>query len=278
MPVLMYHHVRPEAGPLCVTTKNFAGQMDFLSRAGYQTIGAVDIEAFLRGKQYPDKTFAITFDDGYLDNWVYAYPILERYRFNALCFLVTDWPADGPKRRHSIQRHANALPECPDHYTCCKLILGGQADRVVLRWSEIQAMSESGTFEFHSHTHRHVRWDWTTETRSEKRDCLWEDLLLSQTVLRQRFSSVSNQLCWPYGYFDQDCCEIAREVGFEFLYTCHRGTNRSLMKRTRDEHILLNRIEVRDRPASWLASRLCIYRRPWLTSAYLALKRYGVAP
>jgi hypothetical protein len=54
----------------------------------------------------PRKSIVITFDDGYLDNWVYAHPILQKYGMHAVVFVVTGWmrrsdpPACGhPKRR-----------------------------------------------------------------------------------------------------------------------------------------------------------------------------------
>lgn len=75
VPVLMYHHVRPEAGMIACTPENFEDQLRWLQKQGYRSLTLAEFNEHLNGKDV-GKAVLITFDDGYLDNWVYAYPLL----------------------------------------------------------------------------------------------------------------------------------------------------------------------------------------------------------
>lgn len=74
LPILMYHHVSPNPGLVTLSPAAFREQMAWLARSGWHTPGAREIEAFHQGQPLPRKSVVITFDDGYLDNWVHAQP------------------------------------------------------------------------------------------------------------------------------------------------------------------------------------------------------------
>ncbi|WP_321797770.1 polysaccharide deacetylase family protein [Caballeronia sp. J97] len=276
VPVLMYHHVSTSPGMITVRPDHFAAQMDYLASAGYRTIGSAQLAAFLGGEDVPAKSLVITFDDGYLDNWVHAHPVLKRHDFTALCFLVSSWPGEGGVRPNASYG-LSGLPRLLDHHAGECAIDDGRADDVILRWSEIEAMRDAGTFEFHSHTHTHVRWDQATGSPAEKRKGLQDDLSAARTALRARLGEVSDHLCWPQGYYDDDYREVALNAGFRHFYTCHAGTNVGADPLDRnasdDAERTIKRLEVRDRPASWLASRLWVHTRPAISRAYLKIKR-----
>ena len=101
VPVLMYHHVSTSPGMITVTPANFAAQMAYLASAGYRTLGARQLAGFLAGEPVPPKSLVLTFDDGYLDNWVHAHPVLQRHGFTAVCFLVSGWPGEGAPRANA---------------------------------------------------------------------------------------------------------------------------------------------------------------------------------
>lgn len=67
----------------------FAKQMDYLSR-WFKVVKVEDITQWLNGeKDLPPYAALITFDDGYLDNYTQAYPILRQYNFPAVIFLTS---------------------------------------------------------------------------------------------------------------------------------------------------------------------------------------------
>lgn len=97
VPILMYHHVG-EAPPdadrlrrnLTVSTADFDAQMSYLLQAGYTPVtGAQLFKALFYSKPLPPKPVLLTFDDGYLDNYTVAAPILKKYGFTGIFYIIS---------------------------------------------------------------------------------------------------------------------------------------------------------------------------------------------
>ena len=249
VPVLMYHHVSPNQGSITASPEHFEAHMAWLAKNGYRSLTTAEFAGHLAGRSVPDKSVLITFDDGYLDNWVYAHPILKRYGLHAVMFLVTGWAGDGPVR--PCLGESADLPAAPAHPQCKPMIDSGRADEVIVRWSEVDAMLAAGTFEIHSHTHTHTRWDKVCTSVTEKRDRIAEEFTLSRMTLQRRLGGVSSHLCWPQGYFDADYVELAQEAGFDHLYT----TDAFGQNIVGHDPLHIHRFAVSDRSAAWLGRR-----------------------
>ena len=261
VPVLMYHHVSPSPGLVTVSPQIFAAHMEYLIAKSYTTLAADDFLDFLRGRrEVPAKSVLITFDDGYLDNYVYAYPVLRRLGQRATIFAVTGWIGDGPAR-------IGDTPLCPDHNACKEAIFSGNRDSVMLRWAEIEKMETNGTIEIHSHTHTHTRWDQKIPDSRVRLEKMREELTLSREILQARLGRKSSHLCWPQGYFQSDYQKAARDLGFEALYTTRRDIN---TRSTSPEDI--GRIVVKNKTEFWFANRLRVYSNPLLGSLYTRLR------
>ena len=95
-PILLYHRVvptLPQHDPTrnCVSSAAFAGHLRWLARRGYRSLALADVDAYLAGGAVlPRRAVAITFDDGYEDNYTHAWPLLQRYGFAATVFLIAD--------------------------------------------------------------------------------------------------------------------------------------------------------------------------------------------
>lgn len=269
--VLMYHHVAAQGGSLTVGVDQFDSQIRGLAKTGYHTMSAEEFAAFMAGASAPKKSILITFDDGYLDNWVYAHPVLKEYGMSAVLFTITGLLGDGPVRPHFGQ--GSEVPACLPHQQAKAQMFGDNPDSVMLRWDEIEAMRQAGTFEVHSHTHTHKRWDLICDTADEKVERLTHDLERSRDTLLQRLGHVSSHLCWPQGYFDDDYQRVAAELGFDYLYTTDaRGQN----KQHGDAgHIY--RFAVRNRPYAWLQQRTWLATHRTLGPLYNAWKARGDA-
>ncbi|HUL51206.1 MAG TPA: polysaccharide deacetylase family protein [Candidatus Nitrosotalea sp.] len=265
----MYHHVSPSPGLVTVSPEMFARQMEYIHRAGYETLSTDRFLAFLKGRgNVPAKSVLITFDDGYLDNFVHAFPVLKQYGLQAVIFLVTGWIGDGPTRSCASNFDGSTLPPTPDHRECKAAIRSGRADEVMLRWSEVKVMAASGAVEFHSHTHRHIRWDHEYPDAAKRLGVLEADLRESREVLHQRLGKPSVHLCWPWGCFDSSYQQLARNAGFEVQYTVAKGIN---VRGGNPEHVA--RVVVKDRSGFWFASRLWMYRHSLIGAAYARLLR-----
>lgn len=89
--ILMYHSIRKDPGEthseLVVTPESFEKQLKFLQSKGYKFL---TISELLNSKsnQYP--RVAITFDDGFKDNYEIAFPLLRKYGAKATIYLAPD--------------------------------------------------------------------------------------------------------------------------------------------------------------------------------------------
>ncbi|MFC2340938.1 MAG: polysaccharide deacetylase family protein, partial [Selenomonas artemidis] len=88
--VLNYHMVNSMFISLAVEPEDFDWQMKYLVDHGYHTITPDELYDFLAGTgELPERPVLITFDDGYVDNYTTAYPILKKYNLKATIFVVT---------------------------------------------------------------------------------------------------------------------------------------------------------------------------------------------
>jgi peptidoglycan/xylan/chitin deacetylase (PgdA/CDA1 family) len=125
----MYHYVDaapPPAGPyaagLTVPTAQFEAQMDYLAANGYHSVTLEEIYASMAGLTLlPAKPVALTFDDGGLDDYTVAFPILQSHHFVATFFVIT----------------------------------GFVGKPICITWSDLQKMQEAG-MAVESHTVNHL--------------------------------------------------------------------------------------------------------------------------
>ncbi|NYT38470.1 hypothetical protein ERD78_15030 [Allopusillimonas soli] len=265
VPVLMYHHVSPSPGMITTSPANFERQLQWLKAKGFHTLTTDQFAGFLGGDAVPARSLLITFDDGYLDNWVYAFPLLKKYGFRATVFLVTSWVGEGDVRPCMGQA---GLPETPEHKECGRRIAAGRADDAILRWSEVRCMREEGVFEFHSHTHTHTRWD--IKDPDGRIERMRQELALSRQSLCENLGYVSEHFCWPQGYTEPAYIDLAREAGFRYLYTTDAfGQNRAGAD---PAHIY--RFAVRNRGGGTLGQRILYASNPVVGPVFNRWKRW----
>lgn len=289
IPVLMYHHISPNPGLVTISPQTFFLQMQSLVNSGYQSVTAAEFSEFLQTGSIKSKNensrklVLITFDDGYLDNYLYAFPILKFFDLHAVMFIVTKWiksAKNGVRKHLSFKRiqqqnfelNANLTPS---HNDCKQFIAENKADKVIITWQEIAKMQQSKTFEFHCHTHTHQRFDQIfADNTNAKKDALFADLEASKKILQKNFDYVDENnlhLCWPQGFYDNDYVEVANAVGFNYLYTCQAGANLPLKFPENANYI--RRIVTKEKPGKWLTNRLFIYKNPLLAKLYGFLKK-----
>ena len=89
----MYHRFSSGPEPFKIQQSVFENQIKFLVKNKYTLISLQHYAEVLNGRRddLPDNSVIITIDDGYWDNYTYAYPILNKYTVPATIFLVTDF-------------------------------------------------------------------------------------------------------------------------------------------------------------------------------------------
>ncbi|MDI6809217.1 MAG: polysaccharide deacetylase family protein [Candidatus Eisenbacteria bacterium] len=149
VPVLYYHSINDEClnpawAHLSCPVRTFETQMAYLKRRGFRAITLDQLHDHILGRKIlEEKSVVITFDDGFLDNWVYAFPILKRLGLKGTVFLSTDFidPKAGvrPTARHGEGRGSTRIES-----------------KGYLSWQEIETMAKSGVFDFQSHASSHT--------------------------------------------------------------------------------------------------------------------------
>lgn len=94
VPILYYHSVMREAGnEVRMPPDQFEAQMAYLQDQGYQSVTLDQLyqAEYLGRMTLPTKPFVITFDDGYVDNYSTAFPVLKKYGFTATVFMVSSY-------------------------------------------------------------------------------------------------------------------------------------------------------------------------------------------
>ena len=94
VPILMYHHIAPVrkgSSLLSVSPRELAAQLAYLQAHGYHVVTLQQLyDAWTKGASLPTKPVVLSFDDGYLDQYRYAAPLLRRYHDPAVLNLIVD--------------------------------------------------------------------------------------------------------------------------------------------------------------------------------------------
>ncbi|MCX7662117.1 MAG: polysaccharide deacetylase family protein, partial [Candidatus Omnitrophica bacterium] len=186
IPVLMYHSVsysHDKENRLTVNIDTFRRQMDFLRKNNYKIVRLEEIPFLIKEKNKTSKTIAVSFDDGYKDNYLLAYPVLEKYKIPATIFLVVNDIAT--------------------------------QDR--LDWSQIKEMQSCGLISFGSHTltHRDL-------TKLDYLD-LKKEVFDSKRILEENLNSPIEILAYPAGFFNEKVKNTVKEAGYKLAVVASKG-------------------------------------------------------
>ncbi len=147
IPVFMYHTIGiPNSAwqwsELTMHYTIFEKQIVYLKNKGYRTVHLNELyEYIFNGKQLHPKTIILTFDDGYADNYVYAYPILKKYDFKGTIFVNPQFVD-----KKSYKRLKYNDPTYEANYDTSGF----------LTWDEMREMESDGTIDIQSHALTHT--------------------------------------------------------------------------------------------------------------------------
>ena len=159
----MYHSVHTwHNRGLVISPELFEAHCRAMAEGGWRCASLPEAEDYLlRGKPLPAKTAWLTFDDGYLDNYVYAWPILEKYGLHGTVFATLEClESSGPARLtlRDVWEGRAAMEDLPvaENPMRAHPVLGFEerAD-AFLNWEEVRRMEASGVMHTAAHSLRH---------------------------------------------------------------------------------------------------------------------------
>ncbi|APH13388.1 polysaccharide deacetylase family protein [Clostridium sporogenes] len=185
IPVLMYHSIDYEKGnELRLPKEQFKEQMKYLKDNGYTTLTLNELYNFLeKNKPVPEKSIVITLDDGYVDNYTNAYPILKELGLNATVFVVTS----------NIDK-----------------------DKRTLTSKQIKEMDEAG-IQIASHTYNHDKLD---DLPYEKQ---LQTMKKSKDDLEKILNHKVDFIAYPYGKWNEESIKAAKDAGYKMAFTTQGG-------------------------------------------------------
>jgi peptidoglycan/xylan/chitin deacetylase (PgdA/CDA1 family) len=195
LPILMFHDISDQRKPISFPAAVFQRSMGRLHSNGFRTLTLLEMVACLQaGALFPDRSFAITFDDGYRTVYDQAFPVLQRYGMTATVFVTP-----------GVTKPANSAERLP--------ALEG---RTMLSWQEIREMQDAG-MDIGAHTCTHPR---LTQLPMER---IAAEMLGSKTIIREMLGRPVACFAYPFGRYDARirdlaaqhfCCALSDKLGF----------------------------------------------------------------
>jgi peptidoglycan/xylan/chitin deacetylase (PgdA/CDA1 family) len=197
VPILMYHYISVPPSPtdslrvgLSVAPDAFDAQMNLLSERGFHSVTLLDVYTYLQnGQPLPANPIVLTFDDGYLDNYQFAFPILKKYGFVGTFFILSG-PIDVGN---------------PNYLT----------------WDMVAEMSDSGLdIELHSRDH--------FDLRNRSFDFLVYQLIGGRQTIEAHTGKPIHFMAYPSGKYDAAVLRVLASADFWAAVTTQDGRNHSI--------------------------------------------------
>jgi len=195
VPILYYHRVA-EGIPLSqgVFPVVFKAQIEYLRSRKYRSIGFEDLtDYFQTGRPLPPRPMILTFDDGYLDTFTNAYPILQKAGFMATTFVVTGFIGAWSDWEGSRENRAPLMTK-----------------------KNILAMSAHG-FHFGGHTRTHKKLVSLSLKEAE------DEIMMGKKDLEELLQKPVRSFAYPYGDFNDPIIDLMKKGGFRAARTVHTG-------------------------------------------------------
>ena len=170
--ILTYHSISGGPPPLCIPPDVFAAQMSWLKANAHVVPLTVLVESLAQGQSIPQRTVALTFDDGFADFYTEAAPILRRLGLTAVVFLPVAYCG------RTASWHV------------------GTRGRPLMSWAQIRELAAQG-LSFGSHSMTHTDLIHLTDTE------LAYEIAESKRLIEAEVRRDVRFFCYPYGCFDE---------------------------------------------------------------------------
>lgn len=188
--ILGYHSISTRPSALCLSPELFREQMEHVAASGLRPVTLAEARAGA-----DDRAVCITFDDGYLDNYEVAAPILRELGLPATIFVVTG-VLDGETTFHWFDDPPPAMT-----------------------WEQACELDAEPLFDVQAHTRSH-RWLPTVDDATAR-----EEITRSRRDLEDRLGHSVQHFCYPAGLYGERDVALVREAGFTVATTTDPGPN-----------------------------------------------------
>jgi peptidoglycan/xylan/chitin deacetylase (PgdA/CDA1 family) len=198
--VLMYHRIlREEMTPpshrYWLLTKDFRRHLKYLTQFGYTSITFEDYWLHKHGqKPLPRKPVVITFDDGYLDTYTEAFPIVREFGMKAVVFAVAD-----PDVRESFWDKDKPNSVVP-----------------LMTAEQLLELRNAG-WEIGSHSLHHRNLSQLSPEEA------WDEISRSKSILEYALHSPVRSFCYPYGSINQTVKKMVQDAGYTVAVAAWAG-------------------------------------------------------
>ena len=219
--ILAYHRVNDwSEDTLTVHPAVFQRQLEYLSQK-YRFVPLSElVAARTKGLKPKDHLAAITFDDGYFDNFSCACPILKEFGFTATFFLTAGY--------------IGTNKFLPRDKKCGNI----EKDRL-LNWPEVSEMEKTGfTFGSHSLTHANLAFIDPEQARKE--------IAESKKILEAHLPEPTVFFCYPFGSYSPEVKKIVADTGYQAAFVTPPVRDTGLLSKYRiaQDRYALKRIGV----------------------------------
>lgn len=265
--VLTYHRFGEFRDGVKISARAFARQLDYLTSRYTVVPLSVLADLMSNGRELPPSTAVVTIDDGYLDAYEIAFPILRRYRVPATIFLVTGfvdrncWLWADKLRFLALKTRATRLEANIDGEQL-RFTLSGRTSRLKaatelnsrlkaipdeLKEDAINRVASSLRVEMPElppHEYCSVSWDQAREMESAgieigshtvthpiltnvSENVLRAEVRESKARLERELGHTTTLFCYPNGDYDAGVRRVVEEAGYRCAVTVEPGLNDS---------------------------------------------------
>ena len=192
--IIYYHRIDNEEHRSCVSVAAFAEQMAFLRTEGWSLLTLKQVAKHLNSQTpFPERAIAVTFDDGFQDNYTAALPILQKENIPATVFLTTDFIG------------TRELP-----------VLRDRSGIAPLNWDQVRSMAEAGVhLGAHTLTHPSLNDVSSEKMVREIRDC--------RTRIQEETGIWTQDFCYPRGHYNDEVERAVDHAGYTMALTTRPG-------------------------------------------------------
>ena len=205
LPILMYHSILKDSarqGKYVISPAVLADDLDALQQRGYETVTVTDLLAYVQGgAPLPEKPVMITFDDGYYNNYIYAYPLLQQRGMRAVVSIIGSQTAlyteEGTENAYWSHLRLDRLQEMQDVF-------------------EVQNHS----WNLHEYGERRGCLRMRGEAEASYESLLREDTEQTQQLITEAGLPAPQCYTYPFGACSEESERILQDMGFLCTLGC----------------------------------------------------------